>query len=93
MSMDKIQSAEFSSKSDFKLPEGAKIVKKDYTIRVEEIENGFIISKNYDIKYLMGDETSYDYFTKKWFSKENPMESLMEDEEDDKSLADTFDED
>jgi len=87
----KLKSASFSGKTEFNLPEGATIIKKDYSVRVEEIENGFIISKSYDIKYqiLGNDDTSYEYFTKQWYSKENPLADTME-EEDEPSLADKF---
>lgn len=87
---EKIQNASYEGKSSFKLPKGAKIVKKDYSIRVEEIENGFIVSKNYDIKYILGDESNYEYFTKKWYSEDNPL-SIDTDEDMEISLADKLD--
>jgi len=86
---EKIKNASYEGKSDFKLPEGAKIIKKDYSIRVEEIENGFIVSKNYDIKYVLGDESNYEYFTKKWYAKENPLS--IDTGEEELSLADKLD--
>lgn len=74
---DSIKSATLEPKKTFKLPEGAEIVKKEVRITVEEIENGFLLRKFYDIKWKTGDDedsrTDYDYFTKVWFSKENPI--------------------
>jgi hypothetical protein len=89
-----IKSATFQSKSGFKLPKGVTITKKDVTVTVEEIENGFIINKSYDIKWSKESEdgeinTGYEYFTKKWFSETNPI-SIDEEFEDEMSLADKF---
>lgn len=86
---EKISSASFQGKSKFTLPKGAKIIKKDHSVRVEEIENGFIISKSYDIKYQIEDRNEYEYFTKQWFSKDNPLEINIDDEGED--LADKLD--
>ena len=44
-----LKNASFTSKSVDKLPTGAKIIKKSVSLHVEEIENGFIISKSTDI--------------------------------------------
>ena len=69
-----LKSAEFEGKQKFKLPEGAEVTKKVVRMTVEEIENGFVIRKSFDITYTnaMG-ESKYDYVTKKWFSKKNPI--------------------
>lgn len=86
-----LKQATFEGKDKYTMPSKDSIIKKDFSITVEEIENGFILRKSYDIKYK--DESGniqYDYFTKKWFSKDNPMqidESKMEEE----TLADKFD--
>lgn len=85
---EKISSASFKSKSKFSLPEGAEVIKKDHSVRVEEIENRFIISKSYDISYQLGDKTDYQYFTKQWYAKDNPLEINIDEEED---LADKLD--
>lgn len=85
----KLKNASFESKGTQSLPKGAKILKKGFTITVEEIENGFVLRKSYDIKYQLGDDTGYEYYTKKWFSKDNPLqidESAMEES----TLADNF---
>lgn len=75
-----------------KMPKGAKILNKNTRIEVEEIENGFLISKCFDIKYEYESgtdkevRTDYLYYTKKWFSKTDPLEIKI----DEKSLADSF---
>ena len=89
-----IKSASFKSKSGFNLPKGVTVDKKDVRIEVEEIENGYIINKTYDIKWSKESEdgeinTGYEYFTKKWFSETNPI-SIDEEFEDEMSLADKF---
>lgn len=83
----------FGSKESSSIPEGAKILKKDVRIEVQEIENGFILSKNYDIKYQVDGETNWDYYCKKWFHKENPIDinDLGGKEEAEETLADKID--
>lgn len=72
----------------FKLPEGAEIISNEKTMRVEEIENGFIICNNYNIKWRDAEgESHYEYFDKKWYSKENPVTVKQPK---DVSLADYF---
>jgi hypothetical protein len=63
-----------TSKKEFTLPKGAKIISKECRISVEEIENGFLLRKSYDIRYSLEGDTNYEYFTKVWFSEENPIE-------------------
>lgn len=82
--------AEFEGKREFVLPEGATIVKNSHTISVREIENGFILRKSYDIKYMVGDESQYEYFSKEWYSKTNPL-TITLPKEGTKSLADKLD--
>ena len=76
-------------KKNFQLPEGASIISKTENISVKEIENGFVLRKSYDITYKIGDDNNYEYFTKEWYSKENPLKITMPKEE--KSLADKLD--
>lgn len=84
-----LKSARLESKKEFKLPEGATIIKKDVTLSVEEIENGYILRKSYDIKWNNEEGNSnYEYFSKCWYSKENPITVNMPK---DKSLADKLD--
>jgi hypothetical protein len=88
--MSDIMNAEIEGKKTFTLPEGATIVKKSTSIRVREIENGFVICKSYDIQWTPkdSDDTKYDYFTKEWFQKDNPIKINMPNE---KSLVDKLD--
>ncbi len=81
-----LKSARLEAKKEFKLPKGATIIKKDVTLSVEEIENGFLLRKSYDIKWSNTEgDSNYEYFTKSWFSEENPITVNMPEE---KSLAD-----
>lgn len=86
------------------IPSGDTVTKKTVNTTVEEIEKGFLISKNYDVNWeIKGDKeetsggmvsdkeschtrTGYAYYTKKWFTKDNPLSFKT----DDKSLADAF---
>lgn len=88
-----IKNASYEGKKVFKLPPGVTVTDKRVSINVEEIENGFLICKSYDIKWTKesddGDvNTGYEYYSKKWFSKTNPIN--IEDEDDEMSLADKF---
>lgn len=71
----KISQAKFDKKEIVKLPSGAEIITKDQDISVKEIENGFIISVRTEIKYKAKgkDYTDYLYYTKDWYSKDNPI--------------------
>lgn len=82
-----LRSASFQARSNRKLPKGAKVIDKTTRIEVEEIENGFITSKSTDVKFEIQGSTDYMYITKKYFSKENPLNIDL----DEKSLADNFD--
>lgn len=83
-----LQSVKFSSDvKGEKVPKGAEILKNDVRVDVEEIENGFLIVKNYDIKYTVKGESGYAYYSKKWFSETNPLAIDTKDS----SLADLFD--
>jgi hypothetical protein len=81
--------ASFKKKEVDNIPEGAKILSKDVSLSVEEIENGYLVNKSTECKYQYDGRTDYLYNTKKWFSKENPLEIDIEDIEE-KSLADEF---
>jgi hypothetical protein len=87
-----LENVSLESKSSFKLPAGATIVKQSENISVKEIENGFILRKSYDIQWLPSGEseghTKYEYFSKEWFSKDNPIKITMPKE---KSLAEKLD--
>ena len=80
----------FKKKEVVNIPKGAKILSKNSTLTVEEIENGFLLIKNTDTKYQLNKNTDYAYSTKKWFSKENPL-IIDEKKVEKKFLADNFD--
>lgn len=82
------QSVRTESKKSFKMPEGAELISQTENITVREVENGFLLSKSYDVKYSKGGENHYDYYTREWYSKENPVKITLPKE---KSLADKLD--
>lgn len=86
-----VSSVRFSSEKegDSKIPKGSEILSTDHTVNVEEIENGFIICRNTNTKYMApGKEyNDYAYETKKWYSETNPLTINT----DNKELADMFD--
>lgn len=84
--MEKLENARIKGKKTVKLPKGATILKKEVDTTVEEIENGFIVEKRYDIKYSINKTTDYLYYTKKVYTETNPIKI-----EEDKMLADLFD--
>lgn len=94
MSDDKIKNkVSFKTKSsEFVLPVGAKLDSKSFKLEVEEIENGFLITKTTEIKYYPKDQTYRDYkdIVKKYYSATNPFEDKTG--ESTKSLADYFEE-
>ena len=83
-----LKSASLEKKKNFTLPKGGTIISKEVRLNVEEIENGFLLRKSYDIKWTNAESegTNYEYFSKTWFSKENPIQINMPEES--KSLAD-----
>ena len=77
--------ATFRSKEENKVPSGCEILKKETRLEVEEIENGFLITKRAEIKYLdKKGETKWCYPCKKYFCKTNPLKI------EEKSLAEKF---
>lgn len=69
-------------------PAGSTILKKTTRTEVEKIENGWIVSKNFDVKYMFKGETNWTYYTKKWYSETDPVTVTVDTA--DKSLADQF---
>jgi hypothetical protein len=67
-------------------PAGAKIISKTVRTETEQIENGWLISKNFDISYEVKGERNYSYYSKRWYSKTDPLEVKITDV----SLADEF---
>ncbi len=57
--------------------------KKEERVSVEEIENGFLITKSIQHENKKGE---WKFDTKKWYSKTNPLEFAK-----DTPLADAFD--
>lgn len=75
----------FRPKDVYKMPPGAKVISKKLDVCVQEIENGFIVKKSYDIKFECEGREDYMYYCKKVFSKTNPVEF-----KEDKNLASYF---
>jgi len=85
-----LKSARLESKKNFVLPKGATVTKKNVSLTVREIENGFLLSKSYDLEWTDANGSNhYEYFTKEWYSETNPIEINMPEET--KSLADKLD--
>ena len=82
---DVIKNASFKEKTKVKIPKN--ITKKDVSVNVREIENGFIIEKNYEIEYTEKGGSRYKYFTKTWFVEDNPLEISVDEP---KELSDNF---
>ena len=85
-----LNEASFESKKSFKLPEGAEVISENKRVTVREIEDGYILSVSCDLKYKRREEegTQYEYYTKEYFSKDNPLKITMPKE---KSLAEKLD--
>jgi len=85
--MGKLTIDKDANKKKEQIPKGATIIHTDEDIRVEKIENGFLITKNSDIKYsVKNGSTEYAYLTKRWYSKEDPLQISSNNKE----LADVF---
>ena len=89
--MEALTRATFKQKEVDNIPKGSKVLSKDVSITVEEIENGFLVSKSTEVKYEYNKKTDWCYHTKKFYAKENPLEIDMEGL-DDKTLASNFSE-
>lgn len=87
--MEALTRATFKQKEVDSIPSGAKILSKDVSVTVEEIENGFLVSKSTEVKYENDKRTDYSYNTKKFFSKDNPLELDM-DKFSDESFVENF---
>lgn len=85
--MEALTRATFKQKEVDSLPKGAKILSKDVSVTVEEIENGYLVCKSTEVKYEYEKRTDYSYNTKKYYSKENPLDINL----DNLSLADKVD--
>jgi hypothetical protein len=82
------------SKEQKALPAGAKVLSKETSTRVEEIENGYLVIKNIEYRYETGSgantRTDWLSITKRWYTKEDPLEIKIKTK--DKALADSFNE-
>lgn len=69
-------------------PKGATILSKETNVDVEEIENGYLITRRTEYRYTMKEGAGSDWLTvnKKWYSEVNPLEISKN-----KELADLFD--
>lgn len=77
-----------NAKETKEIPKGAKIIKKETPrVEVEEIENGFLITRTQEIRYKVGENSDYMYMCKKWYTKTDPLTINVKDKE----LADLFD--
>jgi len=86
-----LKECSFESKKEVTIPADATITKKSYRMTVEEIENGFILSKSWDIEFVTASgEKSYEYYTQRWHTKDNPM-TIKEGAVKEKSLAEKID--
>ena len=85
--MEALTRATFKQKEVDNLPKGVKILSKDVSVTVEEIENGYLVCKSTEVKYEYEKRTDYSYNTKKYYSKENPLDINLNN----LSLADKID--
>lgn len=46
----------------------------DVRVDIEKIENGYLVTKTWETK---SEEGRYEYHNKKWYMKENPIESSL----------------
>lgn len=71
-----------------KVPKGAEILSKEIRTSVKEIENGFIVSKNYDVTFKEDgkDHSDYAYWTDEYYSETDPLTIDINDA----ALADKF---
>lgn len=72
---DSIKNITLQESKEFTLPKGGTIVSKECTITARKIKNGFLIEKNYNIKYKLQDSEhlDYEYYTEIWYTKDNPV--------------------
>lgn len=79
-----------TKKEDRKPPKGATIIEQEERITTEEIENGWLLTKNFSGRYTTDKEKdsygSYYDYSKKWYSKDDPLTVTVNDE----ALADAF---
>lgn len=74
-----------------KPPAGAIITEESIRTKSEEIENGYLVTKNFSGRYKIKGEKDSDYghyydYDMKWYSKEDPLTITVNDS----SLAEAF---
>lgn len=86
--MKELTNIQVKGKTSFKLPKGGKILKKQADLRIEEIENGFLLRKEFEIKWMDKEgQQHWEHFSRTWFSEKNPVQI----NEKELSLADKID--
>lgn len=93
--MDKSSVTVKQKSKPFVLPKGATLDNKTIKVEVEEIENGFLITKTIEYSYYPKEQQYRDYktITKKVFASTNPFdETSSENDTVNKSLVDLFNE-
>ena len=90
--MAELKNASFTAKNKDALPTGAKIVKQTTNVDVEEIENGFLITKRTEYEYQMKDKdyTDWKSICKKYYSSTNPLNIDLDDIGNKATIADKF---
>lgn len=74
-----LESAEYIEKNKTSIPIDAKILKKSTRISVEEIENGFVLTKMIEVCYEVDGKEDWTHLSKKYFSKSNPLDIDIND--------------
>lgn len=87
----KVKSTTISSKNvrNKVPPSNSTIIEESVTTSIEEIQNGFLVTKNHSGRYKTKDTGDYgEYFDydKKWFSEKDPIKIHINN----KSVADAF---
>ena len=69
-----LKKAVYRAKEQNGIPPGVEILKKESKLEIEEIENGFLLTKNAEIQYVdKNGDIQWIYPCKKYFSKTNPL--------------------
>lgn len=76
--MGALKKATFKQKEINNIPKDAEILSKEVSITVEEIENGYLLCKHTEIKYEYDKKVDYSNNTKRYYSKENPLDIKLD---------------
>lgn len=90
--MAELKNASFTAKSKDSLPTGAKIIKQTTNVEVEEIENGYLVTKRTEYEFQMKDKSYTDWKSiyKKYYSKTNPLTIDLDNIGEKETIADKF---